>query len=181
MRFNRSIWWFRGCAVLALLGVVGCYVSVKLAYQGEAFADQMFECFLCILILGSLGLLALLTWRFICEPPVTEQIASPESKEIKQKHYSLFVISCTAHAGLITVLALYGSSHGDSAGILDKIYIYLWWALFAAWPFWCVVLWRFGWRPIEILLTIFLGLLVLLPVFLLFLAGWALAHGGSLG
>jgi hypothetical protein len=100
-----------------------------------------------------------------------------DTADIKDKHYSLLVFSCIGHAGLVTSLAFYGLSHSDS--FAANIYLLL--VLLGAWPFWALVLRKFGWRPIEIFLTMILGLLVLSPVFLIFLVGWALAHGGSLG
>jgi hypothetical protein len=95
----------------------------------------------------------------------------------KNKHYSLLAFFCISHAALVTSLVIYGVSHSDS--FAANIHLLL--VLLGAWPFWALVLWKFGWRPMAIVLTMILGLLILSPVLFLFLVGWAMEHGGSLG
>jgi hypothetical protein len=99
----------------------------------------------------------------------------------KKQHHALLTVTCISHAGLITAAFMFILSHGNSSDSLANFYVDLWWVLFAVWPFWVVVFWRFGWRPLHIVLTIILGLVVLSPVFLALAVGWSLAHGSSLG
>jgi hypothetical protein len=177
---NRPSLWFRICGIILLLAIGGLCFSAKLRDYAE-FSGELFTYSFCILMVGILGMIATLVLRFLSEKQKTEDVASQTLTSTKQKYHTLLTIACLAHAALVTAAVFHSLKNGAASSFNSNFFVYLWWTLLAAWPFWIFVFWKFSWQTNRIMITMIIGLLILSPIFFLFLIGWALSHGGSLG
>jgi hypothetical protein len=87
-----------------------------------------------------------------------------------ERRCRLLVLGCLAHAAFVAVNFFVNFFFTT---------VSLWWGLFAAWPAWAFVLWRYGSKkPWSVALPMIIGLLILSPVLMiLFNFIWAsLSH-----
>jgi len=134
-----------------------------------------------LLPVGVLGMVVSLVLSFIPRLSAAGRGVSPASVGVLQRHPNLLAFLCIAHAIFVTAAAclafMYPAAISSSIHVLGII----WWVLLGAWPFWAVVFLMNGWKVQRIMVTMIIGLAILSPLFLLFLVGWSLGHGGSLG
>ena len=133
-----------------------------------------------LLPVGVLGMIIALILSFIPRKPAEKGTDSVMPSPSEKKNNRLLSLLCIAHAVCLTAGLGYLFTYVGGLGCFARLPGKIWFVFLGLWPVWLVVFLMRRWKTHRIMITMLMGLVILSPLFLVFLILWALRNGASL-